>query len=51
MLQYTTCSAYLITNDVSSEVEGIGEEVVIVCFKVLFFHFPGGTEGNHEKPL
>jgi hypothetical protein len=39
----------LILNDVFSEVESIGEEVVMVCFNVLFFLFPGGLEGNHEK--
>jgi len=39
----------LILNDVSSEVEMIGEEVVMVCFNVLFFLFPGGLEGNCEK--
>jgi len=32
----------LILNDVSSEVEVIGEEVVMV----LIFLFPGGLEGN-----
>ena len=40
----------LILNDVSNEVERIGGVVVVmVCFSVLFFLFPGGLEGNHEK--
>jgi hypothetical protein len=39
----------VILNDVSSEVERIGEEVVMLCLNVLYFLFPGGTEENHEK--
>jgi hypothetical protein len=39
----------LILNDVSNEIESIGDIVVMVRFNVLFFLFPGGLEGNHEK--
>jgi hypothetical protein len=51
ILQYATCSVYFISNDVSSEVERTGEEVVMVCFKVFLFCFPGGIEENHETSL
>lgn len=47
MLYHLRCM--LILNDVSNEIESIGDIVVMVRFNVLFFLFPGGLEGNHEK--
>jgi hypothetical protein len=33
-----------------NELGGMWKEVVMAEFKVLFRHFPGGTDENHEKP-
>jgi hypothetical protein len=40
---------YFLYSDIS-ELEKIGEEVVIVYFKVLPNHLPGVTYGSHEHP-
>jgi hypothetical protein len=34
----------------NNELERIWKEVVMVEFKVLSQHVPGGTEEDHEKP-
>jgi hypothetical protein len=26
-------------------------EVIVTCFKILFWHFPGETEENHKKSV
>jgi hypothetical protein len=33
----------------NDELERMWKEVVMVCFKVLFQHFTGGSEEFHEK--
>jgi hypothetical protein len=39
---------YFLYSDIS-EIERIGEEVVMVYFKVLNRHSPGATDRNHKK--
>lgn len=34
---------------VNNEFEGMWKEAVMVCFKVLSWDLPGGTEKNYEK--
>jgi hypothetical protein len=36
---------------VNDELKRMWKEAFIAEFKVLTWHFPGGTEENHEKPL
>jgi hypothetical protein len=40
---------YYLFSDIS-ELERIGEEVVMVYLKVLPRYLPGVTEGNHKNP-